>query len=188
VTGTRAESPQGWGWAAGLDPVMANALEREGYTLERLSGLGLTDGQQWPPGCWIDLMEMRNIGPRRLLKMVNHLRKAGTELQWFANFHWATEFWEALEGCERVPPPEGATVGPPQPEPSGCEPIAPGGINDVPPPPARFPLSRGSRFSLLDSSTGRECVLVVDDVIVTATAGQGRGMSITSVMLAVRET
>lgn len=87
-----------------LDPVLCNALARNDYDVARLRGLG-TDycGTE----VWHDLHDIPNIGPARLLNLVNFFREAGVELPWFADFDRFTAPWQALSGRHRASPPPG---------------------------------------------------------------------------------
>ncbi|SRR5579859_1369608 len=114
--------------------MMGNVLQRYGFTLEALSRLGYGDfaearrkdpvityapddlprvsGSRTWTGTgenrwyhWIELMDdIPNVGPRRMLELVNYLRAAGTELPWFADWDEFSANWTALQGCHREPP------------------------------------------------------------------------------------
>lgn len=52
---------------------------------------------------WYDLLDIRDIGPVRLLGVVNFLRSRGAELPWFAQFDEFSARWAELEGRHREP-------------------------------------------------------------------------------------
>jgi hypothetical protein len=56
---------------------------------------------------WEALWELRNVGPRRILDLVNFLRDRGVELPWFADWDERSANWTALEGCRRAEPHRG---------------------------------------------------------------------------------
>ena len=99
------------------DPVMSNALQRHGIGLDELAKFGPeeTDAplaftthsrvmgpEQWRS--WYDLIEIRNVGPKRVLNLVNFLRRNGTELPWFRAFDAASADWKVLRGKPRYTP------------------------------------------------------------------------------------
>lgn len=121
------------GYGGGGQPVLANQLRRWGLDLDKLRQLPaqhstpgpflihrtshpidsehrtvLTD-TVWDIPCqwwsWLDLLELPNIGPRRLLALVNFLRAKGVELDWFSDFDQYSQNWSALEGQHREPAP-----------------------------------------------------------------------------------
>jgi hypothetical protein len=55
-------------------------------------------------GEWIDLLDIENMGPVRLLSLVNFIRDRGIELPWFVKFDELSENWVALKGRSRTPP------------------------------------------------------------------------------------
>lgn len=85
---------------AALDRALVNALRRDGYTVARLQGL--KSGPRDQPS-WYDLEELPNVGPVRLLLLVNFFRKRGIEFEWFAAFDEVTATWKQLKGRDRVP-------------------------------------------------------------------------------------
>jgi hypothetical protein len=92
------------------DPVMANALARYGLDLPHLRRLGTEPvtsvrfGREETWRSWLDLLEMRNVGPKRVLHLVNFLRRNGIELPWFRTFDADTADWKTLRGCPRYTP------------------------------------------------------------------------------------
>jgi hypothetical protein len=114
--------------------MMGNVLRRYGFTLEALTALEYGDYREslarepvvthsvqgiarmsgnrtWTGTAenlwhhWIELIDdIPNVGPKRLLELVNYLRSAGAELPWFADFDQLTQNWAALDGCHREPP------------------------------------------------------------------------------------
>jgi hypothetical protein len=93
---------------AAAEPVMWNALVRKGWdSVPALADLRLP-GQGDPRGDlhgWEALWELRNIGPRRILALVNFLRDSGVELSWMADFDARSAHWTALEGMRRAAKP-----------------------------------------------------------------------------------
>lgn len=90
---------------ASMDRALANALRRDGYTIGQLREL--KPGPRDQPS-WYDLEELPNIGPVRLLRLVNFFRHRGIEFGWFAAFDEISASWTALQGRDRVQPrPEG---------------------------------------------------------------------------------
>lgn len=53
---------------------------------------------------WEALLELRHVGPRRVLDLVNFIRDRGVELPWFADWDLSSANWTALEGCRRADP------------------------------------------------------------------------------------
>jgi hypothetical protein len=54
-------------------------------------------------GSWYDLYDLPNIGPRRLLSLVNFIRENGGELPWFAQWDEDADRWELAGDLHRVP-------------------------------------------------------------------------------------
>lgn len=57
---------------------------------------------------WEALLELRNVGPCKILDLVNFLRDSGVELPWFADWDKNSVNWTALEGCRRAEPHRGS--------------------------------------------------------------------------------
>lgn len=53
---------------------------------------------------WEALWELRQVGPWRILSLVNYLRDRGVELPWFASWDESSANWTALTGCRRAEP------------------------------------------------------------------------------------
>ena len=53
---------------------------------------------------WEALIDLQNVGPRRVLNLVNYLRDRQVELPWFAEWDRMSASWTALEGCRRAEP------------------------------------------------------------------------------------
>ena len=53
---------------------------------------------------WEALLALSNVGPRRVLALVNFLRDSGVELSWFAEFDGDSANWTVLAGCRRAAP------------------------------------------------------------------------------------
>jgi hypothetical protein len=116
--------------------IMGNVMQRYGFTLEALGRLrfgdyaeahrgeaaatvrcldgffrrganrdwtGTTETRWWH---WRDLFDIPNVGPRRMLELVNFLRIVGAELPWFADFDAWTADLPALQGQHREPKAE----------------------------------------------------------------------------------
>jgi hypothetical protein len=89
---------------AGEDPVLYNILRRKGYTVARLADLRTEESGDYDS--WHDLLDVRLVGRRRLLRLVNFFRNLGEELPWFYDFDTVSANWPALRGYERSPVPE----------------------------------------------------------------------------------
>jgi hypothetical protein len=118
--------------------LMGNTLTRYGFTLDTLSRLGHGDWQEahmqdpvvtvcadgeprrgghrdWTGTAecrwwhWADLInDIPNVGPRRMLELVNFLRSVKVELPWFTDFDIWSANWVVLKEYRREPPvPEG---------------------------------------------------------------------------------
>lgn len=106
-------------------PHIGNALHRKGLGFTQLRALGnlCTDPGIMCPRVvsrdkykrviywddWTEVLEIRNIGPRRMLDLVNFMRSDGVEFPWFAQWdEWSrtpTAYWARISDAERVLPP-----------------------------------------------------------------------------------
>jgi len=85
-----------------VEPTLANALARRGWA--SVAALEcLTDG--WGAAPWEVMLGMPNVGPRRVLALVNWLRDSGVELSWLAAWDEMSVNLVALKGCRRADPP-----------------------------------------------------------------------------------
>lgn len=91
-----------WALLRKADSVMFFALGREGWdSVARLEG---AHHEKSGVRGWEALHELPNIGPRRILHLVNWLRGENVELSWFADFDACSASWSALEGQYRADP------------------------------------------------------------------------------------
>lgn len=92
---------------ARAEPVMWNALARKGWdSVTALASPWMHGhGIRGDLNGWEALWEIRNIGPRRILALVNFLRDNGVELPWMADFYTRSACWADLEGMRRADKP-----------------------------------------------------------------------------------
>lgn len=87
-----------------VDPTLCNALQRKGWaSVKALEDLEDDYGEE----PWQMLLDMPNVGPRRVLNLVNWLRENGVELSWMSSWDEASANWRALEGIRRAEPHRG---------------------------------------------------------------------------------
>lgn len=89
---------------AKAEPVVWNALVRKGWNSVAalqspfISGHGLRADLEG----WDVFWELPNVGPRRILALVNFLRDNGVELPWMGRWDEQSANWTALEGQRRA--------------------------------------------------------------------------------------
>jgi hypothetical protein len=75
-------------------------------------GTVTTEGEDGPYGrsgrvtwlSWIDVLDLPNVGPVRMLELVNWLRRAKVEAPWLADWDEFSQNFAALRGRFREPP------------------------------------------------------------------------------------
>lgn len=86
-----------------VDATLCGALARRGWdSVRALETISDEWDQRLRP--WEILLGLPNVGPRRVLSLVNWLRDGGAELSWFASWDTGSANWTALEGCRRADP------------------------------------------------------------------------------------
>lgn len=107
--GAPKEAPALVGFGA-VDMTLYNAMLRNGITsVGILAGEGRLpswiDSAGYAEHGWAYLLEIRTIGPVRVLRLVNWLRDNDIELSWFADWDNESRNWDALANKWRSPSP-----------------------------------------------------------------------------------
>jgi hypothetical protein len=89
---------------AKAEPVFWHALKRRGWNSVAALQRPVLDGHHIRADLegWEAFWELPNIGPRRILALVNFLRDNGVELPWMTDWDTRSANWTALEGRRRA--------------------------------------------------------------------------------------